>query len=284
MDNRNKGIYLMIASSLFFALMATCVKLAGDMPTMQKVFFRNVVGFIYCGFAIIKSGEGFKGNNTKFLLYRSVLGFLGIVLYFYAIGKLPLADAVILNQMNPFFVIILAALFLKEKLKKLQIAAILVALAGVFFVAQPEFNYTLIPTIAGLLSSIFAASAYTMLRHLRLTDSPNIILFYFTGFCTLVPLPFLIFGDFVMPDLGTFIILLLVGVFATIAQYLMTIAYRYARASDISIYSYGNTIFSGLIGILIWSEIPNNMTTIGIVLILLGAYLNYHSSKTQVEN
>ena len=277
--DRNKGILFMIASSLFFALMAAAVKFSGDIPTMEKVFFRNIVGCIVSGYALIKSGDGFKGNNPKYLTYRAFLGFLGVVFYFYAISHLPLADAVVLNQMNPFFVVILAALFLREKIKKLQIPAIILALIGVVFIAQPQFNYTLVPTIAGLLSAIFAASAYTMIRHLSKTDSSHAIVFYFTGISTIMTIPFMVFGGFVLPDVITLISLLTVGIFATLAQYLMTTSYRYAEAGDLSIYSYGNTIFSIFIGITLWSEIPNVLSTVGVIFVLSGAYLNYMAKK-----
>ena len=273
----------MIASSLFFALMAGAVKFSGNIPTMEKVFFRNIVGFVVSGYMIFKSGESFRGNNPKYLSYRAILGFLGVVFYFYAIANLPLADAVVLNQLNPFFIIILAAMFLGEKIKKLQIPAIILALIGVIFIAQPQFNYTILPAVVGILSSIFAASAYTMIRHLRLTDTPHMIVFYFTGISTIITIPFMVLGDFVMPDTVSFISLLAVGVFSTFAQYLMTHAYRYAEAGDLSIYSYGNTIFSIFIGIILWREIPNLLSTLGVLCILTGAYLNYRARKHVVH-
>lgn len=283
MSDRNKGILFMSASSLFFALMAAAVKFAGDIPTMEKVFFRNLVGFLFSGYMIYKSGESFKGYNPKILSYRAILGFLGVVFYFYAIGNLPLADAVVLNQLNPFFVIILAAIFLGEKIKKLQIPAILLALIGVIFISQPKFNYTFLPAAAGILSSVFAASAYTMIRHLRLTDTPDMIVFYFTGISTIITIPFMVSGGFVLPNMTTLISLLAVGIFSTSAQYLMTHAYRYAEAGDLSIYSYGNTVFSILIGIILWGEIPNLLSSMGVICILTGAYLNYRAKKPSLD-
>jgi len=273
----------MVLSSLFFALTAGAVKLSGNVPTMEKVFFRNIVGFIISGYMILKSGQSFKGNNSKYLFYRAIFGFLGVVLYYYAISYLPLADAVVLNQLNPFFVIILAAIFLNERIKKLQIPAIMLALIGVVFIAQPQFNYTVVPAIMGILSSVFAASAYTTIRHLRLTDTPNTIVFYFTGLSTIATMPFMIFGDFIMPDITTLIALLAIGIFAIFAQLLMTTAYRYAEAGDLSIYSYGNTIFSIFIGIILWGEIPNILSTLGVTLVLSGAYLNYKAKKPALD-
>ena len=115
MTDRNKGIFYMIMSSLFFAVMATSVKLAGDLPVMEKVFFRNVVGFAASGFIIWRSGGSYLGTDRRSLLFRSLFGFIALAFYFYAIDRLPLANAVILNQMNPFILLILAFLFLRDR-------------------------------------------------------------------------------------------------------------------------------------------------------------------------
>ncbi|SES95121.1 Permease of the drug/metabolite transporter (DMT) superfamily [Natronincola peptidivorans] len=279
MTDRNKGILYMVLTSLFFALMAASVKLSGDLPTMEKVFFRNLVGFMTSGYLIYKSKESFKGNNTKLLLYRSIFGLIGIFFYFYAIDRLPLANAVVLNQMNPFFVLIFSFLFLGEIILKLQVAAIFIALTGVLFIVRPGFDYTVLPAVIGLLSAVFAAAAYTTVRHLRLTDSPQTIIFYFTGITTLTAIPFMIFGEFVVPNFFQFLALISVGVFATLAQFFMTHAYRYGEAGDLSIYSYGNTVFSIFIGIILWKELPDLLSFIGVACILLGAYLNYRAKQ-----
>ncbi|ABR50697.1 protein of unknown function DUF6, transmembrane [Alkaliphilus metalliredigens QYMF] len=283
MKDRNKGILYMLLASLFFALMASAVKYAGDLPTMQKVFFRNIVGFLISGYMIYRSGASFQGTNKKYLFYRSLFGLIGVFLSFYAIDRLPLADAVVLNQMNPFFVLILSAFFLGEKIKKLQVPAIIIAILGVVFIIRPQFDYTVFPALMGLLSAVFAAAAYTIIRHLRLTDHPQVIVFYFTGFSVFSTLPFMLLGQFQIPTLFQLLALLSVGLFATIAQLLMTHAYRYAEAGDLSIYSYAKTVFSALLGILLWAEIPDQFSLLGILLILLGAYINYRA-KLDPEN
>lgn len=282
MKDRNKGIVLMILASLCFALMASAVKFAGDLPTMQIVFFRNFIGMLISGYMIYSGGGSFKGRNRGGLIFRSLFGLAGVFLYFYALGQIPLSDAVVLNQMSPFFVVILSALFLKEPIKRLQIPAVLLAMTGVVFVIQPEFNASVFPSLIALLSAFFAAAAYTTIRHLRLTDKPQVIIFYFTAFSVLVAIPFMILGQFQWPSPLQFIGLIGVGLFATAAQFFMTYAYRYTPAGDLSIYSYGKTVFSTLIGAVIWLEIPNQYGVLGILLILTGAYVNYYSSKIKV--
>ncbi|MDW7651902.1 MAG: DMT family transporter [Bacillota bacterium] len=279
MTDRNKGILLMVLSSLFFAVMATLVKLSGDLPTMEKVFFRNVVGFTASGFIIWRSRGSFFGTDKKALLFRSFFGFLGLVFYFYAIDSLPLGNAVILNQMNPFFVLILAFLFLRERIVGSQWVAIAIAITGVAFIVQPGGGYSLMPALVGLLSAVFAAAAYTVIRHLRLSDAPQTIVFYFTGFTTLATIPFLVFGQFAMPNLNQLLALLGVGVTATAGQFLMTHAYRYCEAGDLSIYSYGNTVFATFLAVIIWGELPDSLSLFGIALVLTGAYINYNAKR-----
>lgn len=277
--NRNKGIFYMILASLFFALMASSVKFAGDLPTMEKVFFRNLVGLIISCLFIYKSKVSFLGVNKKFLLLRSLAGFTGAVFYFYTLDKLPLSNAVILQQTNPFFVLVFACFFLNESIKKSQILSILIAITGVILIVQPQHDYSLLPSITGLLSAFFAAIAYTTVRRLRLSDHPQVIVFYFTAISSLLTLPFMIFGGFIMPSRSEFIALLLIGVFAFIAQTLMTKAYSYGEAGDLSLYSYGKTVFSVIIGIVFFLEIPGLVTTIGVSLVLFASYLNYISKK-----
>ncbi|NBG89644.1 DMT family transporter [Isachenkonia alkalipeptolytica] len=283
MKDHNKGILLMILASLCFALMASAVKYTGEIPTMQIVFFRNLIGMLISGYMIYRTGGNFKGKNRGGLIFRSIFGLTGVFLYFYALGEIPLSDAVVLNQMSPFFVVILSAWFLKEPIKKLQIPAVFLAMLGVIFIIRPEFNATILPSLIALMSAFFAAAAYTTIRHLRLTDKPQVIIFYFTAFSVLVAIPFMALGQFQWPTPLQFLSLLGVGVFATGAQFLMTYAYRYAQAGDLSIYSYGKTVFSTLIGAVIWLEIPDQYSLIGILFILTGAYVNYYASKKKVE-
>jgi len=117
MSNRIKGIILIILSAFGFAMMSAFVKLSGDLPSMQKAFFRNIVSFVIALGMIIYHKESFFGKkeNQKLLIMRSTLGTLGVILNFYAIDHLILSDANMLNKLSPFFVILFFAIFLKEK-------------------------------------------------------------------------------------------------------------------------------------------------------------------------
>ncbi len=284
MTDRNKGILYMVLSSFFFALMAAAVKLSGDIPTIEKLFFRNIVGFLAAACLIYRSGGSYLGNNRRHLLWRSVFGLIALFLYFYAIDNLPLANAVILNQLSPFFVLILSALFLGEKILKAQGAALALALTGVLLVIKPEAGYTVVPALAGLFSAIFAGAAYVEIRHLRHSDHPQTIVFYFTALTTLASLPFLLGGRFIVPSPPQFLALIAVGVFATVGQFFLTHSYRYAEAGDLSIYSYGLTIFSIMTGIILFREIPDAFSFLGVALILSGAFVNWRARADPAVN
>jgi drug/metabolite transporter (DMT)-like permease len=281
MENRKKGITYILLSSLFFALMAATVKYLGDMPTAEKIFFRNLVG-IFVAFSLVKkSGSSLFGNNKKLLILRSTFGLLGIAAYFYALANMKLSDAVILNKMSPFFVMIFAALFLKEKITKKQLIALVTAALGAILVIRPGFDSNLIPSLIALMSSLFAGVAYTLVRQLRKTDSAATVVFYFSFFSTIAMIPFMLSGSFVIPTALQALALLALGLFAAAAQMFMTNAYRHAEAGELSIYTYANIVFSSIFGLVLFQEIPDFFSVVGAVLIISAGYLNYRAKEKE---
>jgi len=281
MREETKGILFILMSSFFFAVMAASVKAVPHIPLAEKIFFRNLLGVFIMGGIIIKNKKSFKSANTKLLALRCIFGILGVVGYFYSISKLSLSDAVLLNKMSPFFVILLSLIFLKEKIHRLQAYAMLIAILGAGFIIKPQFNYSMIPALIGLFSAVFAAAAYTVIRQLRLYDSPELIVFYFCLFSCIAMLPFIVSGHFIIPTSKDLIILLLIGLSATSAQILMTTGYRFAPASQLAIYGYANIIFSTIFGIILWSEFPDLLSITGGLLIILGGFINYISNNNE---
>ena len=141
-NQKYKGILLIIASAFCFAFMNAFVRLSGDLPSMQKVLFRNLVAFFFAGAVLLRSEKGFhiEKGCFKFLFLRSFFGTLGMICNFYAIDHLVLADASMLNKMSPFFVIIFSYIFLKEKLTPVQGIAVVTAFIGSLFIIKPTFT------------------------------------------------------------------------------------------------------------------------------------------------
>jgi len=281
LSNRTKGVLFIIMSAFGFAMMSAFVKLSGDLPSFQKTFFRNITSCIIAFILIIVNKESFFGKleNQKTLILRSVFGTLGIVFNFYSIDKLVLSDANILNKLSPFFVIIFSALFLKEKINIKQGLAIIVAFIGALFIIKPQFNFDIIPSLIGVLGAICAAAAYTCLRALGGKEKYYTIVFYFSFFSTIAILPFMLIVYKEMSMLQ-FVYLILAGIFASIGQFGITIAYKYAKAKEISIFDYSNILFSAIISIILFNVIPDYLSVIGYIIIFaVSLYMFLYNKK-----
>lgn len=281
LSNRTKGIIFIILSAFGFAMMSAFVKLAGDIPSFQKTFFRNLVSLFVALVIIIKHKGSFFGKkeNQKVLIMRSTFGTLGIVFNYYAIDRLVLSDANMLNKLSPFFAIIFSALFLKEKIKPNQMIALIVAFIGMLFVVKPSFDFTVIPAFAGVLGGISAAAAYTCVRALSGKESPDTIVFYFSLFSTIAVSPFMIV-TFTPMKILQLLSLLCAGVFASIGQFGITLAYKYAPAKEISIFDYTNIIFSAIISLFIFNVLPDKYSVLGYLIIFIAAlYMFIYNKK-----
>lgn len=281
MDKKTKAILFLIISSLGFAAMGACVKLAGNLPSIQKSFFRNLVSCFVALILILKHKKSFFGKreNQKYLLARSILGTLGIIANFYAIDHMMLADASMLNKLSPFFLTIFAIVFLKENMKPVQIVALVCAFTGSLFIIKPSFSLNTINALIGVASAIFAGGAYTFVRFLGDKEEYYTIVFYFSFVSLVLTLPSTIIGYAPM-SMYQLSILLLAGVFASVGQFGITVAYKYAPASEISIFDYVNIIFSAIIGFIMWNEVPDVYSVLGYFLIIgASIYVFYYNKR-----
>lgn len=279
MENRKKGITLIILSSLFFALMASSVKMVGQLPLALKIFFRNGIGLIFIYTIIRRKGISIVPVNKKMMALRSLFGLMGVALYYYALSQLPLSNAVILNKLSPFFVVVFSVLFLGERINKWQLGGLALALIGAIFVVNPTGDFPIFPSLIALLSAVTAGAAYTTIRKLSATDKPQVIVFYFCLVSSVSSIPFIPLESWGMLTLTDIFYLVLIGVTALIAQLCMTNAYRHAPASELSIYTYLNIVFSTLLGIVLFNEFPSIVAIIGGAFIILAGYINYASKK-----
>ncbi len=278
MNKKYKGIILILLAALFFSLMATTVKSVNEFPLIQKVFFRNFIGVLILSGFVLRDKKILKVNNKLLLTGRCAFGLTGVFLYYWSLSLLNLSEAVVINKLSPFFVIVLGGLILKEKIKPAQFLAVFIALAGIVVLLRPQMNIDMFPAIIGLTGALAAAGAYTIIRELRHSDSPMTIVFYFCLSSTVITLPFLI-GQFVMPNMMELVQLTMIGVFALIAQLLMTNAYHFAPASQLSIYTYMNIIFSTLWGVLFWNESLSSTFLIGAGLIIFAGFINFYTAN-----
>ncbi len=280
MNSKMKGIVAILISAIGFSFMAVFFRLAGDLPVFQKSLARNFVAMFIPLFFIIKFKQPFFGklSSQPLLITRSILGLTGVLLNIYAIDHMVLSDADILMKLNPFWTILLSLIFLKEYIQKHQITAMLVAIVGMLFVVKPEFSSEILPALTGLLSGIFAASAYTAVRALSTREAPYTIVFYFSFFSVIALLPFVIFTYEPMSRIQI-IYLVLAGLSAAVGQIGITVAYSYAPAKDISIFTYASIIFTALIGFVLFKEAPDFYAVIGYIIILGASYYMFEKAR-----
>ena len=275
MNNNNilKGIFCIIIAGFGFALMSLFVKLSGYLPSMQKGFFRNIIAVFISSIPLIKHWKviNIPRNNTGWLVLisRSVFGTIGLVLNFYAISHISLADSSIIQKLSPFIIIILSYIFFKEEMTKFQVFAIIIAFIGITLIIKPSANNIIsMGALAALLGALCAGIAYTCVRYLGTHNiSGEFIIFFFSSLSSLMLLPYLIL-DYRTMTYYQLSMLILAGISATIGQYGVTFAYKFAAAKNISVFDYSQVLFSGIFGYMFFGEFPDFQSLIGYIIVI----------------
>lgn len=281
-SDKQKGILFILLAGVGFALMGLFVNLAGNIPTMQKAFFRNIVPVFIAGAGLKKVGEKIRLNkgDLSFLILRASFGTAGLICNFYALDHLKLSDANMLNKLAPFFVIIFSFFILKEKISIFQAIAVLGAFAGAMFIIKPTGNMNIFPALIGALGGVGAGAAYTMVRVLgKRGVNGKLVVFFFSAFSSLISLPFLLL-EFTPMNLYQTSMLILSGIAATVGQLSITKAYFYAPAKEISIYDYNQIIVSAVLGFVFLGQLADFYSFIGYIIIFgMGIWMYFYNKK-----
>ncbi|HCT7469537.1 TPA: DMT family transporter [Staphylococcus aureus] len=284
MNPKVKGIIAILISAIGFSFMSVFFRLAGDLPVFQKSLARNLVAMFIPLFFIYKYHQPMFGrlSSQPLLITRSTLGLIGVLLNIYAIDHMVLSDADSLMKLNPFLTILLSIVFLHEKVRKYQITAMIIAILGMLLIVKPEFSSSMIPSLAGLFSGIFAASAYTCVRALSTREAPYTIVFYFSLFSVIVLIPFTAYTYEPMSQMQI-LYLLGAGLAAAVGQIGVTLAYSFAAAKDISIFTYASIIFTAILGFILFGESPDFYATLGYVVIIGASYYMFEKARRDAK-
>lgn len=281
MSNKTKAVFCMLISALGFTFMSVTVKYVTGIPLFEKVFFRNLISLGVAFFMLKKSSAPMFGRreNQLALLARSIFGLAGVVLNFYAIANLTLADSSMLGKLSPIFVTIMACIFLKEKIDNKQVLSIIITFLGALLVIKPEFSLEMLPSLSGIMSAASAGVAYTLLRYLKDKESPDTIIFYFSLISVVFTAPFAL-AEYVQPTFTQLGLLLATGVFASVGQFGITYAYKFAKATEVSIYNYSAIVFGIILGFIFFGEIPDTLSLLGgVIIIAVAFYIFKHNQK-----
>lgn len=287
--NIDRGVLYMLIGALISAVNGALTKiLADDMPALEIVFFRNLIGIALVLYALNHTKATLNGGRFYMLIQRGVLGFMAMILFFYTVTTIPLGEAITLNKTSPLFVAILAYYLLGEKLSKRTVFSLLIGFLGIIFIVKP-FNMNIsYEHFLGILGGFFAASAYTTIKKIKDIYDSRIIVLSFVGVGTVLPaILFLIaphvdmpkaleflFPVFVIPDtLYIYILIVFMAIISTLSQWLLTKAYSNSNLSIIGVISYTNIPFSIGFGWMLGDSFPDFYTWMGIGLIILGGLL-----------
>lgn len=271
-----RGLLHLLTAALLFSMMSALVKVAGEtLPSSMMVCARAIVTLAMSAVWVKSRGLSFLGVNRPLLVLRGVLGFIGLLTYFFAITRLPLAEVVVIHHVNPIVTAGFAAFFLGERVRASFVVAVVLSLTGLSLITGPSLftagapsldTLGLIAVIVGVFSS---AGAYVCVRKLRATDDPLVIVFYFSLVAVPGSLPFVI-PTFVMPQGGEWLLLLAIGVVTQLAQVELTRGLSLVEAGPATTIGTINIVFGAFFGLAFFDEALRATTIAGAALVVLG--------------
>ncbi|WJW76326.1 DMT family transporter [Thiohalobacter sp. IOR34] len=262
------GLLTLLASLMFASLGAVIRSLSTELSTEPIVFFRNLFGLLIL--LPVLWQQGFPSLRTRrpgLHLLRSLAGLAAMYCFFYALGQLRLAEAVLLNFSAPLFIPLIAALWLGERTTRPVAIAISIGFLGILLILKPGIGLFSPAAYIGLASGVFAALAMVSLRRITSTEPATRVVFYYGVVCTLVSAVPMLWA-WQTPDAGQLLRLAATGLFATAGQLLLTRGYALAPAAQVGPFTYTAVVFAGLYGWFFWQEMPDLLSLAGAGLVI----------------
>ena len=272
------GLRHMVLAAFFFSLMSLLVRLAGErLPSSMIVLARAVVALVLSYVLVRRAGLDPWGRHRGLLLLRGLFGFGALTCFYWALTRLPLAEATVIQYTNPIFTALLAALVLREHMRGVEIFGVALSLVGVVLVAKPGFLFLdegvppLDPVAVGiaLLGAILSAAAYVAVRKAHGAEPALVVVFWFPLVATPLSIPPAIMG-WIWPTPREWLLLLGVGITTQIAQVFMTEGLHREPAGRATAMSYLQIVFAAIWGVVFLSEVPDLLTVAGGLLIGVG--------------
>ncbi len=210
--------------------------------------------------------------TLSLLLLRAIFGTVGIFANFYALSRIPIGEAMTLNRTAPFFTVFASWLLLGECVTRRQLTCLVLAFSGALLVMKPLFGAGhSFATIAALVGGLGAGLAYVCVHQLgRMKVSGALIVLFFSAFSCVASLPFA-WATYRPMTLAQIAILLGAGAGAALGQFGVTAAYRFAEPRSIAAVDYTNVIFTALFGFAFFGQVPDVLSIIGFVVIVIAA-------------
>jgi drug/metabolite transporter (DMT)-like permease len=278
-ERPSRGLRYAAFGALSFSLMSAFAKLAGARLPVQEIILIRGVLFGGLTLALLRrKGLDPWGRERHLLLLRGLLGYGALTCFFWAVMHLPLGDTTTLHFTNPVFGALLAALVLGEVLRKWEGILVVSSLGGVVMIARPGFLFggeeSLPPLAVGvaLMGAVLSAAAYVTTRRLTRTNDPLVIVFYFALITVIGSIPFNLVS-FTPPEGMEWAFLAGVGVATLGGQVFLTKALQLEKAVRVMAVGYLQIVFAALLGIALFSEIPDVWSVAGAAVIIGSTFL-----------
>lgn len=264
---------LSVAAMLLFSVVPPSVRLLSDtMSSWQIVFIRAAFGVMGIGLYFVWTGlHKLKSRQMKIHIIRSTFNFVGMVMWFWALAHIELAKGIAIHFTMPLFIVLLAVIFLKERIGPWRITAMLAGFGGVLIILRPGMIETGLPELAILGSAALYGGAVVYLKKVVADETPAAVTFYtnlFMAIGCIGPTVFLwapITTADILPVLG-------LGVCGLFAPFLVAIALRKADASLIAAFDFLRLPFTALFGFLLFGEVPDEFVWLGAAVIFGSTY------------
>lgn len=273
---RDSGAFWMLMASLLFSVMGVCVKLgAAQFSTAELVFYRCFIGFLVIGCIVVLQKKPLATPVPGLQLTRAISGTIALMMYFYGIAHLPLATAVTLNYTSPLFLALLTVFWMKERLSRTLVLAMIIGFCGVGLVLQPTIERSQwFAGVVGLASGFLAGIAILNVRRLGQAGEPEWrTVFYFSLVASIFGLGWMLSGPISEINTERLILILAMGGSATGAQLAMTRAYRKGQSLAVATLAYATVVFSSAFGVMIWGDPIHLASLIGVVLIMVSGLI-----------
>ena len=270
-DHPALGIATFVSNLLLMALLSAAVRelVNRDYPLGEVLLFRYLFASLFF-WLILFHTTGLSGLRTRRPLdhaIRSISGVVSLGLLYFAITRIPIADATALAYAAPIFITLMSIFLLGEKIGLRRWLAVITGFIGVLLIARPEAEGFDIGVVAAATSAFTGALVAIWLRKLSSSENPVAIGIYYNNLGSLVCLAWVLMSGWLMPRGEDLLLFLGFGLGCGLQQWLLTVSFRYAEASLLAPFEYLAMVFAAIVGFVFWSEIPVLTTWLGAAVI-----------------
>ncbi len=257
-----------------------------EMHPLQVVFFRALGTFAFIFPYMLYKRIPIIGKEVFWLSVRGIIGFISLAAFFMVIQRIPLGSAISIRYIGPAFSVILAVIFLKEKVKPLQWFCLFIAIVGVFILKGADLRIDEGSFLLALLSAVLVGAVFTLVRYLGPKEHALTIINYFMVTSIIGSLFFI--NNWRMPEGNEWTWVILIGIFGLVGQVFMTRAFQLADTNTIAPFKYMELIYALGLGLIFLDEDHSYIALLGMLLIIIGMVLNVYakngSQKSEKED